>query len=98
MKNVIQVIKPSVKEDRSAFPTELRQALNASAAPQSQPPVGAPTPPPPAVAVPRAVKNQTEENASIQEGGVVKRRQHGNTLYICEALSHTMQCLNLIHM
>ena len=29
---------------------------------------------------------------------VVKRHQHGNTLYICEALSHNMQCLNLIHM
>ena len=27
---------------------------------------------------------------------VVKRRQHGNTLYICEALSHTMQCYIIV--
>ena len=69
MRNVKQVIKASVNEDRSAFPTELRHTLNASTARQSQPPTaGAATPPPPAVAVPLAVRSQTEETGSIQDG------------------------------
>jgi hypothetical protein len=72
MKNVTQIIKTSIMEDRSNFQTELRHALNASTDQQSLPPIDASTPPPPAAAVPRAVRNQTEENATIREGGTLR--------------------------
>ena len=69
MRNLKKVIKASVNEERSTFPTELRHTLNASTARQSQPPTpGAATPPPPAAAAPLPVRSQTEENASISDG------------------------------
>jgi hypothetical protein len=68
MRNLKKVIKTSVNEERSNFPTELRHTLIAEGHVSASTAIGAATPPPSAAAAPLPGRSQMEEDASISDG------------------------------